>query len=328
MRETDYKATYVDTVNRLLESHPRDEAMKLAVGGNFQALGAVMRAILIKAGLKPEHYLVDVGCGSGRLAIALRSYLTGRYLGVDVVPKLLAYAREASGRPDWRFAEPGGIAIPERDETADMVCFFSVLTHLMHEDGFRYLMEAKRVLKPGGIVVFSFLDFVVESHWTVFAGMVQSRANGETTHHNQFMGRDTAEVWAARLDMDVVAILDGNGAQVQLDADVTLDDGRVLSGEASLGQSICILRKPSMTADDRPPSDEPEYRAIDAAAYARLHAELLRSAVRVSQLETRLAEAEHKLTRVAGDAETIVRTRSWRALHAVVSAVRAAFKGR
>jgi SAM-dependent methyltransferase len=330
MRDTDYKATYVEAVNRLLEAHPRDAAMKLAVGGEFEAFGALMRAVLIRAGLKPEHYLIDVGCGSGRLAIALRSYLTGRYLGLDVVPELLAYAREASARPDWRFEEARGMTIPERDETADMVCFFSVLTHLMHEDGFRYLREARRVLKPGGIIVFSFLDFVIDSHWTVFSGMMKARDEGETTHHNQFMGRDAALVWAARLEMDVVAILDGNTAQVQLDADVTLDDGRVLPREASFGQSICILRKASMNGDDRPRSNGPEPRAIDAADYQRLQDELLRSAVRVSQLEARLgavqaylAEAERSMERVKGDVQTIVRTKSWRIVHSAVSALRA-----
>jgi ubiquinone/menaquinone biosynthesis C-methylase UbiE len=62
--------------------------------------------------------------------------------------------------------------IPEKDGEADFVCFFSVLTHLLHEQGFVYLQEAKRVLKPGGKIVFSFLEFAVPDHWAVFEGTV------------------------------------------------------------------------------------------------------------------------------------------------------------
>jgi SAM-dependent methyltransferase len=287
-----------------------------------------MRGILIDAGLRPEHYLIDVGCGSGRLTAALRSYLTGPYLGLDVVPELLAYARETFGRPGWRFEEVQGMVIPERADTADMVCFFSVLTHLMHEDGFRYLLEARRVLKPGGTIVFSFLDFAIESHWAVFSGMLDARNRNESTHHNQFIGRDAVVVWASRLEMEVVAIRDGNATQVYLDNDVVLDDGRVLSREASLGQSICVLRKPALTNSGAVSRQPPAASAAPPGDYLQLQDGLHRSAVRITQLEARLAESEQRMARVANDVQTIARTRSWRLLHAVAAALRAPFASR
>ena len=241
--QIDYRKSYSEAVHRLMAAYPSDQAMRLAVGGEFNAFGVVMREILIRAGLRPEYYLIDVGCGSGRLASVLPSYLTGQYLGIDVVPELLEYARSICGRPDWRFEEVHEIVIPENREAADMVCFFSVLTHLLHEDCFRYLIEASRVLKANGTVVFSFLDFHIASHWVVFDGMLTARTRQEATHHNQFLSRDIIHAWAGRLGMELLAIYDGDAPQVQVPGDLYLDDGRPLPEQASLGQSVCILRK-------------------------------------------------------------------------------------
>jgi ubiquinone/menaquinone biosynthesis C-methylase UbiE len=110
-------------------------------------------------GLQPDGYLFDVGCGPGRLAKPLSAYLNGRYLGIDIVPELVEHARATVDRPDWRFKVADGLTIPEKVGEANQVCFFSVLTHLLHEQSFRYLEEARRVLKPTGRIIFSFLEF-------------------------------------------------------------------------------------------------------------------------------------------------------------------------
>jgi ubiquinone/menaquinone biosynthesis C-methylase UbiE len=77
------------------------------------------------------------------------------YLGTDVVPGFLAYAQERC--PGWRFDLVESLKIPAPDASADFVFFFSVLTHLSHQEGGFYLSEAKRVLRPGGKIVTSFI---------------------------------------------------------------------------------------------------------------------------------------------------------------------------
>ena len=49
--------------------------------------------------------------------------------------------------------------IPAPDACADMVCAFSVFTHLLHTETYLYLEDIRRVLRPGGRLVFSFLEF-------------------------------------------------------------------------------------------------------------------------------------------------------------------------
>jgi ubiquinone/menaquinone biosynthesis C-methylase UbiE len=153
-----YVRDYRQLVNDLVRAHDLDTAMSLAVGGDYDAVGASELALLKYFGLQDNSNIIDVGCGSGRLASALRHMPTISYLGTDVVPELLAYAESRCKRPDWRFEPVGGLVIPAADQTADVVMFFSVFTHLAARESAAYLAEAKRVLKPGGIIVASFLD--------------------------------------------------------------------------------------------------------------------------------------------------------------------------
>jgi SAM-dependent methyltransferase len=214
--------------------------MSLAVGGQFRSFGVLMRQVLVDAGLRDSDYLIDVGCGSGRLSHTLT---LERYLGTDVVPDLLAYARSLCPNPRWRFALVNDICIPEVDGAADMVCLFSVFTHLLHEDSYRYLLEAHRVLKPGGKVVFSFLEFRVHCTWTVFSAMVDARSQGAGHPHNQFIGRDAIECWASHAGFRIDAFFDGDVPHIAVGEPLTSDEGRVIEGKASFGQSVCVLSK-------------------------------------------------------------------------------------
>jgi len=237
-----FRQRYRNLVKSYVDQFPLEHAMRIAVGGEFEAFGILERQLLIQHGLGPDAYLIDVGCGSGRLATALNGYLQGRYLGLDVVPDLLDYARALVARPEWRFELIEGFRIPEQDGQADMVCFFSVFTHLLHEHSYLYLQEAKRVLKRGGKVVLSFLEFVNPAHWGVFEQAVRD-ASGTSTH-TQFVSRDGIEAWASHLGFTVEAIEDGDKPTIALPRPITLESGHVLGERGALGQSICVLSLP------------------------------------------------------------------------------------
>lgn len=238
----DHAKAYSRHLEQMRVGNDEDTAMHLAIGGNWQALGQLERDLVIYAGLKPDGLLVDAGCGSGRLAVRLNDYLTGPYLGTDIVPDLLAYARRTVGRPDWRFEHVDGLSLPAEDGSADMVCFFSVFTHLLHEETYVYLGEAKRVLKPGGKIVFSFLEFQSPNHWPIFETMLATI--GAPGHHNQFMSRDLIEKFTDQLGLEVVEMHGGTDRFIPLSAPAYYDDGRVWEGTGALGQSVCILQVP------------------------------------------------------------------------------------
>jgi SAM-dependent methyltransferase len=199
-----------------------------------------LRDALVFHGLKPADYLIDVGCGSGRLAKPLSENQTGKYLGIDVVPGLVEYARKLVPRPDWRFEVAEGLKIPEADQQADMVCFFSVLTHLLHEESFVYLREAKRVLKPGGKIVLSFLDFRVANHWDSFESNLRDIGVGSQPM-NVFICPDMLREWGRRLELDIEAIHDGDDMYLPLSAPITFEDGTSIKDRAAFGQSVCVM---------------------------------------------------------------------------------------
>jgi hypothetical protein len=49
-----------------------------------------------------------------------------------------------------------------------MVCAFSVFTHMEHEDAYRYLKDARRIVRSGGRFVFSCLPMNLEFARDVF----------------------------------------------------------------------------------------------------------------------------------------------------------------
>lgn len=242
VNKLDFQTTYTLLVNSLKREHGTDRAMKLAVGGEFEAVGLLELETLKYLGLTADAYLIDVGCGSGRLAKPLSHYLTGRYLGIDIVPELVGHARQIVGRPDWRFEVAEGLSIPEKDEVADFVCFFSVFTHLLHEQTYVYLREAKRVLKPGGTIVFSFLDFTVPHHWDIFE--LNIRDLGVNSHPlNMFISKDAIRSWAEHLELQVQTIKDGNEPFVPLPEPIVFESGSVVEKVGTIGQSVCVVKK-------------------------------------------------------------------------------------
>ena len=222
------KAVNVAFVDLLKGVMPHDEAMEIAIGGNFAEIGAVELALVQHYGLPQVGRLIDVGCGSGRLARPLSVWMTGSYLGLDLVPDLVAHAARITGRDDWRFQVIDHIGIPDLDDAADLVCFFSVLTHLHHEQSYWYLEEAKRVLKPGGRIVFSFLELCEPVHLQIFRDTVGLAKQGATAPMNTFIDRGTIKVWADELDMSVMDLRGG---------------GDAITEHGALGQSICVLEK-------------------------------------------------------------------------------------
>jgi SAM-dependent methyltransferase len=247
-----YTQDYYEALKALRAVHGEVRAMELIVGGNYLAQGILEKSLLIQLGLPRSGCVVDVGCGSGRLAFALRDYLSGPYIGTDILSDALAFATAKVQRQDWQFVMTEGPKIAADDRCADIVCFFSVFTHLQDEDCFRFLTEAKRVVKPGGLIVFSFLDFEVSWHWPVFERSLRA-VDGVL---NRFHAKSMVRVWSGMLDLGVERLVDGPEPWIELTEPAVFDDGRRLTGLAEFGQSVVVLRAPRISRTPPPRIDE------------------------------------------------------------------------
>ena len=241
MKKPHFFKSYTRVIRSLMSRHDEPEAMSLAVGGDFEVVGLLEYFLLLQCGLQRNQTVIDVGCGSGRLAFQLREYLKGLYIGIDISPELLEYARKISDRPDWKFYPAPGVTIPEADNSADFICFFSVFTHLHHEESFKYLMDARRVMKPGGRIIFSFLEYSLPCHWDLFMNSLKDTSPDKVM--NQFISRDAIQIWADFLELQILEMHDGDKPHIHLDRVIRWEDGNEMRDRGYLGQSVCILTK-------------------------------------------------------------------------------------
>ena len=126
----------------------------------FDAVNAVTmrqrrwRPLLVeRARAAGARKILDLGCGTGAMAIALaRDLPAAKVIGIDGDPAVLSRARAKSAKVgvELELHEAFADAIPLADESVDCVVSTLVFHHLPAEVKRGALVEARRVLAPDG----------------------------------------------------------------------------------------------------------------------------------------------------------------------------------
>lgn len=119
---------------------------------------------------RPDSAILELGCGCGRLAIALRESGTfnGRYTGVDVDREMVEWCATELAGAGFEFLHadvhhqiynPEGpdvpYTVPLPDGSQQLVTSNSLFSHLLEPELNRYLAEAVRLLGDGGWMAMS-----------------------------------------------------------------------------------------------------------------------------------------------------------------------------
>lgn len=146
------------------------------IGTEFREIGAGLIGEMIGGGyILPNHRVLDVGCGLGRLASALTQHLSpiGVYFGIDVTRSSIDWCTDHyRGYPNFHFIHAdvynteynpkavtpaANYSFPLEANSFDFIFSTSLFTHLVLRDADNYLSEMGRVLKSGGRMWNTFL---------------------------------------------------------------------------------------------------------------------------------------------------------------------------
>ncbi len=175
------------------------------------AFRALLRAVEARqmAALDLPRPILDLGCGDGHFAQA--AFTTPLDAGVDPSPRAIAEAARRGMHRELQVAD--GSALPFPDGAFATVLSNSVLEHIPDVDA--TLRETHRVLRPGGVFVFTtpshhfaeflfFADFFRALHLPGMARRYENFFNRISQHYHT----DAPATWMARLARNGFAVRD------------------------------------------------------------------------------------------------------------------------
>jgi SAM-dependent methyltransferase len=244
MVDTDNVRGHRARLERLMRGQPREAALEQYVGGGARySIGHREKEAIAKHRDLQGAYILDIGCGIGRLTQALIEEPIRCYLGTDIISEVLDEARAVAAEDSrFKFRQVDGLTIPEDDGRVDIACGFSLITHLLDEQVFACLRETARVLATNGIAVFSFLDFGLPRHQEQFAGYAGAPALGRRDILKWFE-KDTLSFFARENGMEVVEFQDAYTPSPAKYPDCPLPDGSRSAKVLVMGQSLAYFRK-------------------------------------------------------------------------------------
>ncbi len=120
---------------------------------------------------KGKGLVCDMGCGPGEVAAFLYS-LGSHVVGVDLSDGMIRKAKELSPAIEFRYEEMTQLSFKE-NELAGIAAFYSIV-HFKVDELEDVFAEFFRVLKPGGLLLFSF------------------HIGRETKHLDEFLGKNVS----------------------------------------------------------------------------------------------------------------------------------------
>lgn len=250
-----------------INGHPLSDVVG---GGDPEVIAQeVVTAIEKYAKLNAGDSILDVGCGCGRIAAALTQYVDGKshYIGIDIVPGLISFARNfiTPRYPSFKFlllnesnrsydswrqkGEEIGIAKLTEGVSAqsiDLAISVSLFTHLDYPSALEMLTSIYQLLKNHGRVFMTV--FVLDA--SALEGVEAGRTAFSFKHRTP-----SGKLFAEKNDDPTFAVAYDDGLLDELISSAGFKLERRVRGYWSSGgtgetfQDVLILRRPARHSD-------------------------------------------------------------------------------
>lgn len=126
---------------------------------------------LISKYLDPQLSTVEAGTNGGRILLGMQDMGFTNLSGFDYVPELIDKAIEQDTTRTIDFQVQDAVKLDYPDHRFDQIIYLmQILCTLENcEDGLTAIQESYRILKPGGVGLFSVLNFEVRSSQPIFS---------------------------------------------------------------------------------------------------------------------------------------------------------------
>lgn len=154
-RDHDFLEAYAKSTDYRVEH----DGYRAAVGGehDWERHGVLQSEFLKSVGLRPQDWLLDIGCGTGRLARKIVPFLNARhYTGFDLSTKAIAAAEALSVEEGWAARRPRLTTEWPHGKVFDVLWAFSVSIHLPEDEMLDLWKRAASVMRPNSRFYFSY----------------------------------------------------------------------------------------------------------------------------------------------------------------------------
>lgn len=129
----------------------------------WDKIGNIQFQFLIQQGMKPEHSMLDIGCGTLRGGIRFIEYLApGNYTGIDISPEAIKYARRLVDEEGLSDRNPRLLVTTNSQfkefegERFDFLLAYSVFFHLPPEEIEECLQNIGNVMGRESVFFYTF----------------------------------------------------------------------------------------------------------------------------------------------------------------------------
>jgi SAM-dependent methyltransferase len=152
-----------------------NEPAKIGVSVSAEEIVAYLDRTIVEPFLGEQETILEIGPGGGRFTTVLLPRCS-RLIAVETSPAMLALMRKRFARStkvQYILTDGSSLGQTIPDQSVSAVFSYDVFVHLQHWDIYKYLLEIKRVLIPGGKAIIHHANTFSELGWAKFLGDVE-----------------------------------------------------------------------------------------------------------------------------------------------------------